>query len=329
MTSALLSDSAVRALLRLAVRKAAFAPSVHNTQPWRFRLTDNSMELRADPTRQLAALDPTRRQLLISCGCALFNARVALAGAGGRVAVQRLPEPTDPELLARLVIEPGDAGSPIAALQAAIERRQTNRRRFSSDRVPAELVEEMGAAAEAEGAGLFEISQPEHRIATAVLSQQADAEQNASPAYRAELRAWTSDDPSRRDGVPASAVPRTGAGAGDDIPIRDFDTGGTGWLPIETRSSMHQCLLLLSTPDDSPLGWLRAGEALERIWLTATDRGYVLSLLTQVVEVPRTREQLRAELGLTGHPLVLLRIGLAPKTPAAQRRPLTELIDEN
>lgn len=321
--------SAMREVLELAARKAAFAPSVHNTQPWRFRLVDNRLELLADQTRQLSALDPTYRQLLISCGCALFNARVAMASTGCQAEVHRLPNPADAGLLARLTVDPGEPSSPIAALHAAIERRHTNRRRFSTDPVPDELIDELAAAAEAEGAGLFEIARPEHRVATAVLSQQADAEQNANPAYRAELRAWTTDDPTRRDGVPASAVPHTETGGGDDIPIRDFDSRGSGWLPTDTRSSINQCLLLLTTTEDSPLGWLRAGEALERIWLTATDRGYVLSLLTQVVEVPRTREQLRAQLNLTSHPLVLMRIGKAPATPGAPRRALAELIEED
>jgi nitroreductase len=330
MTSPLPGRPVVGELLRHVVRKAGLAPSVHNTQPWRFHLAEDSLELRADRARQLAVLDPTGRQLLISCGCALFNARVALAAAGCQADADRLPDAADPDLLARLTVAPAALASAISGLHAAIEHRQTNRRRFSSDAVPAELVDLLEAAADAEGAGLFAITRAEHRIATAVLSQQADAEQNANPAYRAELRAWTSDDPARRDGVPASAVPHVdgGTSAGDDIPIRDFDSRGTGWLPTETRSSMHQCLLLLTTTEDSPRGWLRAGEALERIWLTATDRGYAMSLLTQVVEVPRTRQQLRAELGLTSHPLVLLRIGKAPRTPTSQRRPLTELLTE-
>jgi nitroreductase len=316
----------VSEVLHRAVARAALAPSVHNTQPWRFRLSGDILELRADRTRQLGVLDPTCRQLVISCGCALFNARALLAAAGYQASVRRLPDAADPDLLARLTAVPGADDAPIAALNAMVERRQTNRRQFSPDPVPAELVDELVAAAEAEDAGLFAIAQPEHRVATAVLSQQADAQQNADPAYRAELRAWTSDDPARRDGVPASAVPHVDAGAGDDIPIRDFDSRGAGWLPTETRSSMNQCLLLLTTIRDSWPGWLRAGEALERIWLIATQRGYAMSLLTQVVEVPRTRQQLRAELGLDSHPLVLLRIGKAPVTASSQRRPLADVL---
>ena len=332
MTSSMTRPAALSEVLRLAVARAALAPSVHNTQPWRFRLTGDSLELRADRNRQLGVLDPTCRQLVISCGCALFNARALLAAADYRYTVGRLPDAADPDLLARLTVTP-DAEDvvddpAIAALNALVESRQTNRRQFSSDPVPADLVDELMAAAEAEDAGLFAITKPEHRIATAVLSQQADAQQNADPAYRAELRTWTSDDPTRRDGVPASAVPHVDAGAGDDIPIRDFDSRGTGWLPTETRSSLNQCLLLLTTMRDSRPGWLRAGEALERIWLIATQRGYAMSLLTQVIEVPRTRQQLRAELGLPGHPLVLLRIGKAPVTASSQRRPLTDLLQD-
>src|SRR5947209_5679819 len=87
-------------------RKPALPRSVHTTQPWRFRLIENGLELRADRSRQLAALDPAGRQLLISCGCALFNARVALAATGSLSDVHRLPDPADPDLLARLIAQP-------------------------------------------------------------------------------------------------------------------------------------------------------------------------------------------------------------------------------
>lgn len=321
----------VRDALRLAAIRATLAPSVHNTQPWQLRLIENTLELRADRSRQLAVLDPTLRQLLVSCGCALFNARVMLAAAGYPAAVRRLPEPADPDLLATLTIDPiGDPPDPsgIGTLNTVIETRQTNRRQFSAEAVPAQVITELVAAAEAEQSGLFVIAEQEHRIATAVLSQRADAEQNANPAYRAELRAWTSDDPARRDGVPASAVPHVDAGSGDDIPIRDFDSRGTGWLPTETRSSLWQCLLLLTTFDDSPAGWLRGGEALERIWLVATRHGFAVSPLTQVIEVPHTRQQLRVELNLPGHPVVLLRVGRAPVTASSHRRRLADVLVE-
>jgi hypothetical protein len=306
--------------LRQAAVRATLAPSVHNTQPWRFVIGPDTLEIHADRTRQLRVLDPSGRQLLISCGCALFNDAV----------VRRLPDPARPALLARVCIgdEPVDWRS-LGRLDPVIEHRQSNRRRFSDDPVPPEVVRDLVVAAAAEQAELFEITAPEHRAVTARLMQEADREENADPAYRAEIRAWTSADANRRDGVPAIAVPHVSGGAGDDIPIRDFDTSGMGWLPSNTRSSMNQCLLLLGTPADRPAAWLRAGEALERVLLEATLSGYAASLFTQVIEVPRARHLLRKELGLDMNPHVLLRIGHAPKTPASRRRRLVDVLSES
>jgi len=277
-------DSTRADLLREAARRATLAPSVHNTQPWRISLKANTLELYADRSRRLLVLDPTGRQLVISCGCALFNARAALELGGYDAIVERFPDDDEPDLLARITLPAeGSDRVPIGELDSAIGLRQTNRRQFMDEPVSPDLVCQMIEAANAEGASIFPVTTAEHRLITARLSQQADGIQNADPAYRAELRAWTSYDPNRHDGVPAMAVPHVDGGANDDIPIRDFDTHGMGWLPVETRSSMNHCLLLLGTRDDSAEAWLRAGEALERLWLVATRSGYVASLLTQVL----------------------------------------------
>jgi hypothetical protein len=306
---------------------ATLAPSVHNTQPWHLVLGDGVLEIHADWQRQLRVLDPTGRQLFISCGCALFNARVALAAEGYDAIVERLSDPNRPDLIARLrVPESRSDWVPIGELAPMVERRHTNRRPFAVEEVvSAKTTFELVDAAKAEDCELFVISDPQHRTATAALSQEADALQSGNPAYRAELRAWTSDDPQRRDGVPAMAVPHTDEGSGDDIPIRDFDTTGMGWLPTRTQSTMNQCLLLLGTASDDPASWLRAGEALERMWLYATLNSYVASPLTQVIEIPRTRQRLRAELGLAMYPHILLRVGRAPMTFASRRRDLEDM----
>jgi hypothetical protein len=310
---------------RAAVR-ATLAPSIHNTQPWRFVVTRGSLELHADRQRQLRVLDPRGRQLTISCGCALFNARVALASAGYNAVVKRLPDPARPDLLARITLPP-EASPAVATshLDASIDRRHTNRRAFLDRTVSPDVLHLLGAAAEQEAAELFVISRAEHRLATARLSRQADAIELTDPAYRAELRAWTTTDLHRGDGVLVSTVPHVD-GAGDDLPLRDFDTSGHGWLPADTRSSHDQCLLLLGTLEDDRMAWLRAGEALERVWLELTRLGYVASLLTQIIEVARTHELLRHELGLTMHPHLLMRVGKAPDTAPSRRRPLTEVI---
>ncbi len=326
MTS--LTEPRLASAVRRAAVRATLAPSIHNTQPWRFLLSGTSLEVHADWNRRLRVLDPRGRQLLISCGCALFNARVALAAAGYDATIERWPDPTQPNLVARLtLLEQPTAGEPLGSLDASIDSRHTNRRRFTDDPVPSDVVDALTAIAAAEGAQLFPIVRSEHRHAIARLSQQADNLENIDPAYRAELRAWTSEDPTRLDGVPATAVPHVDGSARDDIPLRDFDTHGHGGLPPETYSGDHQCLLLLGTAQDTPAAWLRAGEALEHMLLEITRRGYVASPFTALVEVAATNASLRERLELDMNPHILLRVGRAPSTPASRRRRLGDMLD--
>jgi nitroreductase len=332
MTVTATTTTSTQALRRAAVR-ATLAPSVHNTQPWRFVLTGDALEVHADPIRRLPVLDPTGRQMLISCGCAVFNARVSLAASGFHATVERMPDPVRPNLIARVTAHLGSPGvdpdlQGLAALDASIDTRRTNRRQFAAEAVPESVVDLLVAAAAAEGATLMPITRPEDRLSVAIESQRADAQENADPAYRAELRMWTTGDDLRNDGVPASAIPYGAAGGHDDVPVRDFDTTGAGELPTETRSGMNQCLMLLGTDTDSREAWLRGGEALERVLLEIARHGYAASPITQLIEMPNTRAMLRQQLRLTMHPHVLLRVGRAPATPATRRRRLIDMLTE-
>jgi hypothetical protein len=316
----------VSAALRRSAVRATRAPSVHNTQPWRFVLSDGRLEVRADWARRLRILDPTGRQLLLSCGCAVFNARVALASEGLAADVDRYPDAARPDLVAIIDATSESVDDAFARLDAAIETRQSNRRSFDHEAVPEDVVATLVDAARAEGAELFEVTHETHRRAVARLSQRADGIENAQPAYRAELRRWTTDDPGRVDGVPASAVPRIDEDSVDEVPIRDFDTHASAELPARTESSAQQCLLLLGTNADNAGAWIRAGEALERVLLEITRQGYAASMFTQVIEVPSTRALLRAELGITMYPHILIRVGRAQPIPPTRRRRLVDVI---
>jgi nitroreductase len=321
-------DRTHRQALRRAAGRAVLAPSVHNTQPWRFTLRDESLELRADRGRQLRVLDPAGRQLVISCGCALLNARVSLAADGYAAHAVPLPDPADPDLLARVEVRPrwGVRGAVLAALDEAIDLRRTNRRRFAEESLPEELLDALVRASAAEGSELTVIRDSGQRELVAELSRQADEIESNDPAYQAEIRAWTTDDPRRADGVQAMSVPRVDAGPTDEVPLRDFDQHGMGWLPAGTHSDRNQCLLVLGGADD-PHGWLAAGQALERVLLEITRAGYAASPLAQAVEVASVRAQLRSRLGLDMWPHLLLRVGHAAPAPATRRRPLPDVLD--
>jgi hypothetical protein len=329
-----LTPGAVEQALRAAAARATLAPSIHNTQPWRFVVGTAGtagtarLELYADSSRRVPAIDATGRQLAISCGAALFGARAALAAAGLDAVTTLLPNRSEPDLLASITIA-GRTGAVADAgrrLDQAADTRHSNRRRFRPGLIPDGVLDPITHAAEVEGAWLHQVRELDDRVAVATLTQRAEALQEADPAYRAELRDWTSDAPGRTDGIPSSAIPHVTGAAHDDVPIRDFDTHGAGQLPVETQSSLDQSLLVLGTASDSRRDWLRAGQALGRTLLELTSAGYVASIFSQVAEIPATREQLRHDLRLTGQPHLILRAGVAEPTPATPRRPLGDVI---
>jgi hypothetical protein len=319
-----------RQALELAADFAVQAPSVHNTQPWRIELQpEDRVLIRADRSRRLAAVDPRGRELVVSVGAALFNVRVAMAGAGWASEVDRLPSPGDPDLMAVVRLVSGAPDLALAALAPAVTHRRTNRRRFTGAQLPESVLRRLAEIAESEGVVFVPVADPGHRLLAARLTQQADAMQNADPAYRAELRHWTTRTPDEGDGVPPEVVPHVDGTQHDDLPLRDFDTSGTGALPPETHSEMDQTMVLLATRSDDVQAWLRAGEALQHLLLELTRLGWVASPLTQAIEVPLTRTRLRGSLTWDAHPQMLLRIGQAPPAPRSFRRPRGDVVDDS
>ena len=322
------STATAMPVLRRAAERARLAPSIHNTQPWRFELTENRLEIHADTTRQLCVLDARARQLTISCGCALFNARVAIAAAGYQPLVERLPDPDDPTLLARVSV--GERRNlDMADLDPEIDRRHTNRRAFMGDEPPASFVRRLTVEAKAENVLLVPIVGAENRAEAARLSARADAMQREDPAYVAELMAWTTMDPRRLDGIQAMAVPyvHSWTERPSGAQVRSFDVLRMGWLPSAAAAAgADECRVVLCTADDSPAGWLRVGEALERVWLEIRRAGYWACPLNQVIEVYETHAELCRVLHLTQYPQIMLRIGQAPDVPTTPRRPASDVI---
>lgn len=314
--------------LRRAAARATLAPSVHNTQPWRFDLGPTSMDLSADTTRRLPVIDPDGRQLTISCGAALYGARLSLQARGVPVSVSLLPNPTRPDHLAHVKILSASHGrDPVATTgDRAADERRTNRRPFSPEPVPADLLLRLTAAAHAEGASLDEIRTGLDRALFAALTQEAEAALMGDPAYRAELRDWTGRAGESGDGIPDASLPEAGR-VQDSLPVRAFDQRGTGYLPPNPRAESGGSLLVLCTDSDDLSAWLSAGQALYRVLLELTSMRMVAGLFTQFTEVPRIRRQVRTDLRLVGHPQVALHIGYSPRTAATPRRAVPDVVD--
>ena len=315
-------------LLRDVVAKAGRAPSILNTQPWRWRIHEDLLELLADRSRQVTAIDPDGRLLTLSCGAALHHARVVLAAAGYEPQVTRLPDPDQPDLLATLRL----AGRREVTwedtyLHRSIRNRRSDRRPFPAIApVPAETRAALDRAAQAERAWLHHV-EPEQVIylrSAAGLAQRAQA---ADDTYLRELRAWAHRRRTSGEGIP----PDTFVAAVDrPVPLRDFSLDEEIMLHPGFGDDRYAEYLVLTTAADGPADWLRAGEAASAVWLTATYRDLAVSVLSDVVEVADARELVRSLLHRPGYPQLVLRVGfdMQPTPPkASPRRPWEDTID--
>jgi nitroreductase len=310
--------------LRQCLVAATAAPSIHNTQPWLFRLRGETVDVLVDRRRQLPRLDPDGREMLVSVGAAVFNLRLAVRAHGREARVRLLPDRHEPDLVASVFAQQAVAPpAAIVALAETIPRRHTNRRPFADKPVPHAVMAELSAAAAAERSSLLALD-PALREGVLSLTRTADNRMKADLGYRAELAAWTTPGGvGRHDGVPRQAFgPRDKHGA---IPMRDFALGH-GAPAATVAFEPDPTLILLFTAGDAPADWLRAGAALQRVLLTATLRGLAATPLSQILEVPKLRALLADS--ITGEVVqTVLRIGY-PITPAlaTPRRPIEDVI---
>lgn len=309
-----------------AAEAALRAPSIFNSQPWRWRVTAEVLELSADADRQLAVVDPEHMMSTLSCGIALHHARTALNAEGRSHSVDRLPDPARPDLLARIRLTGTHTPDPadVRRYQASLIRH-TDRRPFDGQPLPDAMVDRLRAAAETEHAYLYRM-RPDDVPALAAAVSRAQRIEMADPEYRAELARWTNRPTGSGDGVPADTVPAT---TPRTVPVREFTvtgdqtagrTGGLEPLAAQGTDQAATYLVLAGQADDQ-LEWLRAGEALSAVWLTAVTEGLSVSPISDVAEVPSTRALLRGVLAGIGYPFLVLRIGNAEPASGAPQAP--------
>jgi nitroreductase len=319
------------------VAAATKAPSIHNTQPWLFAAFPDRLEVSTDPERALPVLDPSGRQRVISCGVAVEFAAVAARAAGHTVVVEHLPDAGDPDHLATVRVgEPTEAGEADREMAAAVAHRHTQRGAFLSRAVPADLVDRLQEEAGEFGVWLKQISSSEEEVATVFLISRAEELEQQEPAYLAELSSWMRTDPGAVDGVPVDTVPGADpATRPSNWLIRDFVVGSrpeqahpAALDPDAPPPAVERpTVLMLGTANDDREAWLDAGRALGRLLLRATVAGLAASPLTQALDWPATRLQLRSRLSLVGHPQMLLRLGYSATQGAVSgRRPVSEVL---
>jgi hypothetical protein len=313
-------------IARYLVAQAVWAPSVHNTQPWRFTASGSQqVSLHADVSRRLAVADPDGREMMISCGTALFTVRLTLRSLGYIPETSVLPDPGQPELVARVSWrERAPADEFERRLSGHVLTRRTHRGAFDPEPMPPGTLAALRSGAAREGAALRIVADDGRRAALAAAVQTAEHQLRQDGERLRELARWTpAPGSASRDGVPATSYPARAEHTDPYFPGRDFARGhGWGVPPLSTATSHRAAGVtgLLTTTTDGPADWVNAGQALQRIMLTASTCGAAVALHSQPLELPWLREFIRTELSDSAYPHLVLRVGLVTQVAVSVRR---------
>jgi nitroreductase len=300
MLEPVVTTEATRALAA-AADAARLAPSVHNTQPWRWVVRGDRLELYAVPDRQLREQDPDGRLMVLSCGAALHHARVGLAAEGWVHAVER---PAG-QPLAVIHAERHEPADPHAMQRMQLLRvRHTDRRVVSDEPVAPDVRQALADAARQGGARLHVLRRDEVLQLAVMIEHSGEAQQH-DERMRAETATWVGGDRPEGTGLPDAVIPA-------ELPlttVAERDFGAAGTLDAGAGHDNTAAYAILYGDGDEPVDWLRAGEALSELWLSATEHGAAVLPLSSPVELAFTRQALRRMLAETGYPYLVLRLG--------------------
>jgi nitroreductase len=317
----------VRELITLACR----APSVHNSQPWRWVVDGEQVTLFADHSRQLVYADPVGRDLVISCGAALHHLQVAAAAAGWTALVRRMPNPHNDAQVANVSFEPCAVSREAREAADALARRRTDRRSTSSWPVARETLAPLLGVAGRAGTVAFAVVSAQAKSALLQLLAEADAVQRRNPKYLTEITGWVGAD--EEEGIPLGNLLDHAPAVGDHHGAATRFPSGTLVDTYLGDDEPAETLIAICTSSDDAVSRLRAGEALSAVLLKSTALGLSTMPLSQAIEVDRTRQLLQGDLLKdVACPQILVRIGwLADnleQLPATPRRPVTAVVSE-
>ncbi len=299
-----------------AVATAGHAPSVHNTQPWRWYVRSDRLDLHLERSRLLNITDPDDRLAILSCGASLHHARVSLAVQGWCADLSRLPNPAKPDHLASVRVSRRTPvpGEPLTTAQVqAVGKRHSDRPSLTGRSVPPERLDAIVAAVAAEGASLYVLG-PDQVLDLAAAAGQAQRAKAGDLAWQAEMDYWTVGIRLAEIGVAeATLPPHAGTAALGHDPLRRSDPVGCG------RPDRYSNFGILHGRGDQRIDWLRAGEALSAGWLTATEIGLSLLPLSATVKMIGARKAMRVLLASMRFPYLVVRLATDGATDGSNR----------
>ncbi len=317
--------------VKFMLNYAVLAPSIYNAQPWMFKVTGSQVALYLDRARSIPLADPQNRNLVISCGAALFNLRMAVRHFGYEAVVRTFPDLDIPDLLAYIRLgQRREATAEENRLFEAILDRRTVRSKFSEDGISDSTLEAIRTAARTEGAQLFDVQDESRQQMLLDLIREANEIRSVDGPFHQELDRWTNPkwrkQPISRPSVPASSL-RSAAASSKGMP-RGLDKRQLV-LDDEKLDSGDSMFVVLATPGDKMSSWLLAGQALGRVLLEAAASGLSAAYLNQPLGIDHLRERIGALIGDDVHPQMLLRLGHGAPGIPTHRVPVTRVTDED
>ncbi len=297
-------------VLTRAVELACRAPSLHNSQPWRWVAGGPAVDLFADPQRMVPSADSSGRESIISCGAVLDHFRVAMAAEGWETRVDEFPNPNNPDHLAAIDFASADyVGVARRDRAAAIVRRRTDRRPFGAPRGWTSFEPVLRSAYDNDLARL-DVLADDARPRLVEAARLNEALRRYDDVYQHELRWWTA--PGRHDdGIPGAALVNETKQPTVDVNRRFPPDGQTRASSAGPHDQAE--VLVLSTPGDARADAFRCGQALSAILLECTMAGFATCTVTHVTELQASRDMISELIpDAEAVPQVLIRVGTTP-----------------
>lgn len=318
--------------LHKIIRYASKAPSGHNTQPWKFKINENSITIHPDFSRALPFADSDNHELYISIGCALENLNISAHVLGYQTHIQL--QPSEKGMAVQVQLHK-DIPLPADQLFSYLEIRQVRRNHYLPEKIPQYILDELTMASSGEGIHVKTFTSAEDAEALAPFILDAAEQQFRNQGFISELVTWIrfSEKEAMRkgDGISTAAmgIPGPGRTLGGFM-FRNMITPGSERKRLQKIISNSAAFVLLGTEKNDTENWIELGRAFQRFGLTAAKNGISHSHMNMPCEVPGIRKKLMAHFGITEMtPLLLLRIGYSRPMPYSFRRHLNELIIKN
>lgn len=309
------------------IRYAVKAPSGHNTQPWKFDVSEDQISILPDFSVSLPVVDPHDRELYISQGCALENLLIAARHFGYQAQINEYGEKG-----VTVSLSQGESMSD-DDLFAQIERRQCNRGMYDGSLLPDTALDTLHSMPKEKNVGLrlYGVQTEMGQALTSYIRRGNEIQMN-DHLFKDELMSWirvnSGQVQSAGDGLSYKALGNPPLPSVLARPVVQLCLSASAQNKSDMKkvgSSSHY--VLFTTRNNTPTEWIALGQTLQRFLLLSTQQGIASAFMNQPCEVFSLAEELRSTLPIDNeYPTLILRLGYAKPMPFSPRKKIDSFL---